>query len=519
MSARANQTGGPLTEPLVNARDDDESSMPLTFCNEARAWASIAVPTLLCNIMKTGLVLTNVSILGHYQAVALNNSTLQETGTLATKYLAASSYASTWINLSQLCIVQGFAGSLTVLCAGTTPKLSRSYLSIGLLFTAAVTLCLSPAIFFAGNIMQTLIRFDDEMRDLVNSYAKVALIGVLPLNLYGALNCFLLSSGKVYKQLFTSTVMFGANVALNFLLIYGADLGLVGSALATAVTRWCMFVVLLIATLAGEDSLEGLSPWSALRSSRVREYLWQSLPISLTGVLEDGNLEFVAIIAGWLGTTAAACHNGIFSVLWVLSSAMWAVTSATKVRISSYLAKGDLQRAKFTMKVSSCIALGTAVFVAVIMVGFHASLGKIFSRDHLVWAKASEIGTLVGSAYAMIAAFYVSMAVLSAQGRPGITAVAFVAGAWMVCVPLALFLHFKKIDSLWNGLFGLWVSLVVGYAITTLIALYFVIMSPWEKILDASLRRAEATLRKSDPKHIEEMPEDPLLLLSRSGNA
>ena len=39
-------------------------------------------------------------------------------------------------------------------------------------------------------------------------------------------------------------------------------------------------------------------------------------------MLEDGQLQLMAILAGRLGTVAAASNNGLFQVVWFLSSFM-----------------------------------------------------------------------------------------------------------------------------------------------------------------------------------------------------
>ena len=62
-------------------------------------------------------------------------------------------------------------------------------------------------------------------------------------------------------------------------------------------------------------------------------------------------------------------------------------------------------------------------------------LGHIYSNDPEVWHLTKDISVLVGCGYLALAIFYVSLATLSAQGRPAFIAVAFFIGAWMVGVP------------------------------------------------------------------------------------
>lgn len=93
----------------------------------------------------------------------------------------------------------------------------------------------------------------------------------------------------------------------------------------------------------------------------------------------------------------------------------------------------------------------------------------------------------VGVGYFFLSIFFISMATLEAQGRPGVVAVAFFIGAWLVCIPLASVEAF-----VWdNGLLGQWTAIIVGYVITTSIASLGVYFTNWDVVLE------QATVRNS----------------------
>ena len=245
----------------------------------------------------------------------------------------------------------------------------------------------------------------------------------------------MLAQKETLPQLLTYIFCVGVNVGLNELFIYGipggwAGVGFVGSAVATAASRWLQFIVMLTivwyrartrtvsprprapvvgaspprptsssgetrpllangsdgadADGAGEHRYE----WSLRKSHsrhRLATFAKQAVPIgvcvppaphltpcalftlappcglglrvpnpkadrgcsiqrangvccafalpnnnnnnntcrSRTAVLEDGQLQLIAILAGRLGTVAAASNNGLFQVVWFLSSFMY----------------------------------------------------------------------------------------------------------------------------------------------------------------------------------------------------
>lgn len=100
---------------------------------------------------------------------------------------------------------------------------------------------------------------------------------------------------------------------------------------------------------------------------------------------------------------------------------------------------------------------------------------------------ASKISIAVGVAYFLVGMFYTAMAVLSGQSRPGIVAVAFVVGAWVVAVPLTFPLrHVTR-----PRLLGLWLAMMAGYFVTTLIAIVAVARSDWDALSLAAIARSE----------------------------
>jgi Na+-driven multidrug efflux pump len=247
-----------------------------------------------------------------------------------------------------------------------------------------------------------------------------------------------------------------------------------------------------------------LFDWSLSRShtkKRVNVYLKQACPMALTGLLEDGQIQFIGVLAGRLGTIAAATHNGMFQVFWFLSSFMWAISAATRIRISTYLGGGDRIGAQFSMRVATSVALPSAAIVAVALVILRNDIGHVFSHDTNVLQLVSEIMLLVGCGYFALGIFYICMATLAAQGRPHLIAISFVIGAWFVCIPLAFYFRSSNlmITIMGNtidmkGLFGLWASMSAGYGITSLLAGIFVCRTDWVQVTTDAVDRAEGSM-------------------------
>ena len=495
---------------------------------ELSLFVQLVLPTVLTNLCRTAMGLTDVSLLGHFHP-------LNTTSGNATQYLAAAGYTVTWLSMANTAVVQGFAAAVTVLGATAygagNKRLLGYYLQIALTTSTLGGLVVAGATWYAGDIMQALIGFDQNMHDLVTQFSKIMLIGYFPLVWTTCLNAWLLAQKQTTPQLITFVACVGINFGLNLVFIYGwkdmgwSGFGFVGSALATSLSRWLQFIVMAvlvyreISTHRGQtDSQQqwdvGFIPlpvsaeerreleqhhfdWNLKRAhsaARLAVYLKQACPMALTGLLEDGQIQFIGILAGRMGTLAAATHNGIFQIFWFCSSLMWAISAATRVRISAYLGSGDAIGGQFGMRVATAVALPSAAVVAGALVVLRSQLGHVFSHDPLVLALVSKIMLLCGCGYFFLGVFYIAMATLAAQGRPHLIAVSFVVGAWLVCIPLAFYfrashLHLGTFHM--TGLFGLWTAMAVGYGVTSLLAGIFVCRSNWTQVTLDAVERAE----------------------------
>jgi len=159
------------------------------------------------------------------------------------------------------------------------------------------------------------------------------------------------------------------------------------------------------------------------------------------------------------------------------------------VRMSRHLGAGDAVRARVSMKLGSYVAVfcGTAVAITFMVAREH--LASLYSTKPEVRHLTGEIAILVGLGYLGLAAFYVSMAVLSAQARPHFIAAAFFIGAWGVSVPAAYLLAFQVEKT--KGLIGLWLGLTCGYCVVTLISVYGVCITDWEQVTKDAVERSK----------------------------
>jgi MATE family multidrug resistance protein len=240
------------------------------------------------------------------------------------------------------------------------------------------------------------------------------------------------------------------------------------------------------------------------------QFLKLVFPLGVTALLEDGQLQTFSLFATALGKSEIATHNAILQIFWFLSSFMWAISAATQIQMAQHLGNNDVPRAKLVLKVATVAACIVSVSVALFLILGSNFIGHLFSNDPEVWHLTKQITLLAGLGYSALAALYVSISTLTAQGRVKVIAVSFLFGAWCVGVPAAYAFAFKW--QLTHGLFGVWLGLCVGYGIVTTMVFVFVIRSDWTTIAARIYKQSAVERRDS----ISVTVVDPLLLSSEA---
>ena len=218
--------------------------------------------------------------------------------------------------------------------------------------------------------------------------------------------------------------------------------------------------------------------------------LKQAAPAALGQAIEEWQLQTIALFAAHVGSTQLAAHDALLSLFFFLSSGMYGLLNATSIRIGVALGAKDIRTAKLMVKVDGLFSAGVALCIGVALLVAQHELGKLFSSDPEVIAAAAAVAPFMGAGYLFISLFYVAIATLRGTGKPGMVAVAFVIGAWVVGVPTAAGFAF---GAGW-GLRGLWIGLNAGYVTVTGIAWAAVLRIDWDAACAAAAERTAAAM-------------------------
>ncbi|KNC46234.1 multidrug/Oligosaccharidyl-lipid/Polysaccharide Flippase superfamily [Thecamonas trahens ATCC 50062] len=480
------QASASVTCPAQQPRPEELRHAP-TPRRELSLQLMLAAPVAFTVLCRVGMMLTDLAVLGHLSGSAL----------------AAASAALIWMNVVLSPIFRGFAPALNVLSAqalgADNPALAGQWALIAVLACSGYGVCVGAA-WWWGEAVLLGIGADPAIAAEAGVFMRYSLLWTVPTMGYELLQSFFRAHEDVLPAMVINAAGLVFNLAANVVLVHGAGswagMGFVGSPLATAASRWVVFVGYAVYMWATRRAyLKSATPgfsWAWMSRARLVTYtLEQALPLSLSGLIEELQFQVLAVMALDLGAVEIATNNAMFVLFFFLDSAMLGLFTACSIRVGRLLGCGLPQAARRAGVVTFGLSMVVGGAVSLALYLLRAQLGKIVSSDPAIWSEAESIARLLAISYILIGVFYTCMAILDGQARPLPVALAFFVGAWLVCIPLAYVFVFRD----HRGLRGIWLSMVIGYSVVTTIAAGFVVTSDWSALADVARIRSECKVK------------------------
>ena len=344
--------------------------------------------------------------------------------------------------------------------------LYRSGLLFTLLLSGAMLVILGSCIPLLGCFGQEAV-----VVEAARPYYILIVISIIPFLFFCMQKQFLEGLGNTMIAMVITMAMNLLNIALNWVFIFGKlgcpAMGATGAGIATLISRTLMPVLFWIAIRAHKQWHKYIkrAAWQEGYHTGIRR-LWKiGAPIGGQTVVETVLFTFSFIIIGWINKEALAAHhiaNQIADLTFMLALG---IGSATTIRVSHQLGKGDLHAVRMAANASIHLVLVMNTIGAILMISLRNYIPWIFTKDEAVIPIAS---TLI-----MIAGFFQYADGLQSVGAAmlrGLTDVkrpmvyAFIAYI-VVSLPLGLFLTF----TCNLGAAGMWLSFIVSLSLAALL--------------------------------------------------
>ncbi len=339
--------------------------------------------------------------------------------------------------------------------AGVSRGVQRGII-MALALSVPTALLLVPGEFFLA-----LLRQPADVSPVAATFSRISIIGVVPFYLFFALRQSLQAMAETRPVVIAIVVSNFVNFALDYALIYGhfglPPLGVQGSAIATAISRWLMFALLL---RFGWKQLHGaIVPWRA-ESGRIAPLLKMArigVPVGLQSWLEIAVFSGGAIALGWFGSVPLAAHEVAINLAALTFMFPMGVAAAAAAMVGRAIGRQDIAAAR--RGAVAALFVGVA-FMAVAAIAFLAApraLAMIFVHDPATIATAASLIFIGGIFQVFDGMQAVATGVLRGTGDTRVPMLLHLLGFWGVGIPLCLWLAFRAgfgPQGVWWGYVG-----------------------------------------------------------------
>jgi MATE family multidrug resistance protein len=423
---------------------------------EVRRLTAIAVPVALSQlaIMSMGFV------------------DLVMVGRVSVEAFAAVSLANPW-QYATLLFANGFLMALDPIVSQAHGARDGERAGRALQQGLVLALLMSPWVILAWTqTEEVLLALGQEAR-LAHEAERFLLVQIpsVPFFLtYAALRQYLQGREIVRPLLWVVLIGNVVNALANWVLVFGKlgapALGLVGSGLATSLTRIAMFGAGVGLVLAFRLHEGAWVPWSraAFAPAGLRTLLAIGFPISLQMSLEMWAFAASNLIAGRLGAEAVAAHGMVMNLASITFMVPLGIAQGTAVRVGNLIGAGELAQSQRAAWLGIAMGAGFMTLSAVGFVIGRDVLPRLYTPEAAMIAAAAAILPIAGAFQVFDGTQSVASGVLRAMGRPGPAALFNLVGYWVLALPLGAWLALDR----GAGLVGLWWGLCAGLVVVAI---------------------------------------------------
>lgn len=296
---------------------------------------------------------------------------------------------------------------------------------------------------FPGRIMGLYTR-DPAAREAAAAYLSIVSGTFLPMAGATLLSTLFRCTDRPRLPLYASMASAVLNTGLNYVLIFGkfglAPMGAQGAAIATVISQWANFLLMLLMT-PRRDSVLAKPEGSDIAAAALnwKQYLSMLLPILVCEVVWSLGENVYAAIYGHMGTDASAAMTLINPVQGLMIGALCGLSQAAGVITGRKLGSAEYEEAYAASKKLILYGAAGSVALSAAVILVRVPYVEIYQVEESVKNLTGQILL----AYALVAPFKVlnmilGSGIIRSGGRTKYVMVIDMVGTWCFGVPLGL---------------------------------------------------------------------------------
>jgi putative MATE family efflux protein len=245
---------------------------------------------------------------------------------------------------------------------------------------------------------------------------------------------------------------FTANLLLNLGLVYGAGLGIAGSALGTVIAQWGMAATYLAVVTRGARRLGLLRTRADLRPDLpgIRACATAGVPLLVRTLSLRAILLIATAVAARLGNTAMASQQIAMSLWNFLAFALDAIAIAGQAIIGRYLGADDTGGARAATRRMVEWGIGTGVVLGALLLLARPLYLPLFTDDPAVKQQLGTVLLIAAASQPVCGVVFVLDGVLMGAGDGRYLAWAML-GTLAAYAPVALTVGSGSLVALWGA--------------------------------------------------------------------
>ncbi|KAI4351681.1 hypothetical protein L6164_006017 [Bauhinia variegata] len=465
-------------EAALLAEDGDYAPMKdfkaakRVFLMETRRMWEIAAPIIFNILCQFGVNSVTSIFVGHLGDVELSavSLSLSVIGTFSFGFMLGMGSA-----LETLCGQAFGAGQVHLLGVYT----QRSWIILWM-----TCICLLPIYIFAAPILKLLGQQSD-IADLAGNFTLLVIPQFFSLAFIFPTQKFLQAQSKVNVIAWIGFVALILHIGLLWLLIYVFGWGLTGAAVAFNVTSWEIAVAQVIYVIGWcKEGWHGLS-WLAFKD------IWAFVRLSIASAvmlcLEVWYMMSLIVLTGHLDNAVIAVdslsicmnYNGWEGMIFI------GINAAISVRVSNELGLGHPRAAKYSVYVTVLQSLLIGLFFMVVVLVMRDYFAILFTSSESLQHAVARLAYLLAITVVLNSVQPVISGVAVGGGWQALVAYINVGSYYIFGLPLGFYLGYAA--NL--GVKGLWGGMICGTALQTLLLLFVLYKTNWNKEVEQTSER------------------------------
>lgn len=305
------------------------------------------------NMTKKILGLTLPIVIQNLLSAAVSSADVVMLNYVGQSAISAVSLASQYTSILFM-VYYGLGTGATMLCAQYYGKKDlqaiRVVEGIALRFSVGFSVLFAVLVLACPQFLMTIFTSDTELITLGVSYLRVMSVSYLCWGITEVYLSILRSIGRVKISMALNILAFSLNILLNAVFIFGLfgapKLGVLGVAIATAVSRLVELLACIVVSLCSKEIR--LNPGYMFVKNRVLmgDFVKLSLPALANDIIWGTAFSMYSVIMGHLGSDAVAANSIVTVVRSFGTTLCYGVASGSSILLGNIIGENLMDEAK-----------------------------------------------------------------------------------------------------------------------------------------------------------------------------